>query len=127
MIFPQAQKHWIINDPTLIVSDQNILALTDRAFGQIPRREQIGKFKAIRAGDLYLTLYTYIPDRHIVDQVPIFGFQIAIINRKQHMVVNRVAPGAVALGSRKIRCPAQPGAPLHEAHVKFICHACSPR
>ena len=59
--FSSTQEHRVVDDSTRLVGDQYIPAFADAALGKIARRQELGKFRAVRAGDLDVTLDRHVP------------------------------------------------------------------
>src|SRR2546426_9591544 len=88
-VLPQAQHHRIVNDTTVLVADQRVLALADRALAHVARREQVHEGKSLRPVDFHGPLHPNDPQRRAVANSPVFlVFGLALeINRMPDLAV----------------------------------------
>ena len=96
--------------------------MTDGALRHVARREQAHEAETVAAGDLGIALDRNVPHRHIVQELPVFALEIVVADRQEHVVVDRVAPAAVALRRFEIRRAFEPRAALDEAHIERFLH-----
>ena len=118
MILSKSQQHRIIDNAAIRRRDRNVLALAHGTARKVARREHVRERERIRAGDLDLSLDRDIPKCDVIDEVPVLFLQVRKTDREEGMIVNRVCLGAPALGSLKVRGPAQTRAALHETHIE---------
>ena len=63
VILTQSEQHGIVDDPTVLCSNEDVLALPHRALVQVTRNEHVRERERVGAGDLHLPLDTDIPER----------------------------------------------------------------
>src|SRR5438034_190502 len=83
------QHHRIVDDTAVLVADQCVLALADRALAHVARREQVHEGKSLRPVDFHGPLHPNVPQRRAVANRPVFlVFGLALeINRMEDVVV----------------------------------------
>ena len=59
--------------------DQRVAAAADRALGQVARGQHVGERERVRAGDLDLALGGDVPQRDVVDQLPVRLQRVAAV------------------------------------------------
>ena len=79
-----------------------------------------GEREGVGPGDLDLALDRHVPQRDVLEQMPVFLLDVREADREQHVVVDGVGLRAVALRGFEEGAPAQPRAALDEVHVE--CH-----
>jgi hypothetical protein len=118
MVLAQAQHHRIVDDPAIGRGEQHVLALADCALRQVAGREQLGEAEAVAAADLELALDRHVPQRHVVQKVPVLGFEVVEVDREEHVVVDGVAARSVRLLRLVERRLAESRTALDQAHVE---------
>ena len=104
---------------TIDFSDVTIQGeLTKPEVRKIARREELREPEAVRSGDLEAALDRDIPDRDPVQQRLELCLERVEADREVHVVVDREALRAVALGRLVVRRAPVAGAPLDLAHVE---------
>ena len=118
MVLTEAQQHGIVDDAAVFRGDDDILTLADGAAREITRGKQVGEPRCVLSRDLDLAFDRDIPQRHMLNEMPVLRFQIVEADRKQHVVIGRIRSRAVALRGGVEGTKAQTRTPLNETHVE---------
>src|SRR5699024_1365842 len=70
VVLPQPQQHRVVEDPTGLVGEEDVLALAHLTLRQVPGDEQVGEVEGVRTGDLDLPFDTDVPQGDAVQQRP---------------------------------------------------------
>ncbi len=116
LVHPRQDR--IIDDPAVRVADEHVFRLPDLALRQVARGEQLRKFEPVRPGDLEAALDRDVPDGDVVEQGLEFRLERVEPDREVHVVVDREALRAVALGGLVVGRAPVAGAALDLAHVE---------
>ena len=103
MILAQTKQYRIIDDAAILGSDQHILPLAYLALVQIPRSQEIGEGKCVGARDLDLTFHAHIPDRDIIEELPVFTLQIVVSDGQRTCGCRRYTPNSRSVESNRKR------------------------
>ena len=119
MVLGQTQEDRVVHDPTVGRADRHVLALPDLARGQIPWGEELREPGCVRPDDLDLALHRDVPQRHMLEEVPVLLDVVVVQRRDQHVVV-QVPAGAPGLdGAVEVRRLLVPAREVeHEAIVQ---------
>jgi hypothetical protein len=102
VVLREAKQHRVIDDAPIFGGNNDVLALTDRAFSQVPRGEHVREREGVRAGDLDLAFDAHVPDGDISKQFPILGLEVIVTRRQKHMIVHRVSAAPIVSNSAAI-------------------------
>ncbi len=96
-----AQQHRVVDDAAVGGGDQDVLALADRARGQVAAGDHVGQLEAVRAADLDHALDADVPDRDVVQQRPVLLDRVVVVPGQVHVVVD-VVGGAARLSQGRL-------------------------
>src|SRR2546425_1014758 len=95
-VLPESREHGVVNEPALLVRQDDVLRLADLARGEVPRRQVLHELVSVGTPNLHLTFASDVPDGRMIHEMPVFLDRIGEVARDVHLVVPvvRVATGA---------------------------------
>src|SRR5581483_4815456 len=75
--------------------DRRVLALTDLAAAEVAAREHVGEAERVRAGDLDDVLDRDVPQRHVLEEMPVLDDRVLVVGRQVRVVVDVVGRAPV--------------------------------
>ena len=118
VVLTESQQHGIVDDLARGAGDRDVLALANRAPAEVARGEHVGEREGVTAGDLDLSLDGDVPERHVVDEVPVLCFEVVEADGEEHVVVDRVSPRPPSLRGVEEWGAAEARTSLDETHVE---------
>ncbi len=110
VVLGELQQDRVVDDAAVGRADQHVLALPGCVSREIARREQLREPCGVGAGDLDLALDRYVPQRDLLDEVPVL-LDVVVVERGDQHVVVQVPAGAAgfhgALEVRRLLVPAR--------------------
>jgi hypothetical protein len=118
----ETQQHRVVDDPAPPRGEQHVLALADRARGEVTARQEVRELERVRTRDLDASLHGDVPHRHVVQQRPVLGHGVVVQSGEQRVVVQPPALAPGTLGGLEVR-----GLPVPRLDVERerLGHRCS--
>ena len=94
VVLGELQQDRVVHDAAVGRADQHVLALLGLRLRQVAGREQLREPGGVGPGDLHLALDRHVPQRHLLDEVPVLLDVVVVEGGDQHVVVQVPAGGA---------------------------------
>ena len=124
---PESREHGVVDEPALLVRQDDVLRLADRARGEVPRRQVLHELVSVRTPNLHLTFASDVPHGRMIHEVPVFLDGIGEVARNVHLVVHVVRVATGAPGRVEERRFPVPGTEEERRLSAFDDHGKSPR
>src|SRR5881296_352382 len=125
-VLPESREHGVVDEPALLVRQDDVLRLADLARGEVPRRQVLHELVSVGPPNLHLTFASDVPDGRMIHEMPVFLDRIGEIARDVHLVVHVVRVATGAPGRVKERRFPVPGTEEERRLPAFDDHAKSP-
>lgn len=86
----EAQQDRIVEDPSVLVREEDVFALADRALREVAGDQQVGEVEGVGAGDLDLPFDADVPEGDALQQRPVLGDRVAVVPGVVRVVVDAV-------------------------------------
>src|SRR6058998_724712 len=126
-VLPESREHGVVDEPALLVRQDDVLRLADRARGEVPRRQELHELVSVRPPNLHLTFASDVPHGRMIHEVPVFLDGIGEVARNVHLVVHVVRVATGAAGRVEERRFPVPGTEEERRLSAFDDHGKSPR
>jgi len=94
MVVRELEQDGVVHDATIRRADQHVLALLRLRGRQVPRCQQLREPGRIRSLELQLPLDGDVPQRHVIDEMPVLLHIVVTERGDQHVVVEIPARAA---------------------------------
>jgi hypothetical protein len=108
-VFLEPEEDGVVDDPPVPGDEGGVLALADLTAGQIPAGQEVGESRRVRAGDLHDVLGPDVPQRDVVQEMPVLLDRVVVVGRQVGVVVDVEGRAAVTDGGLEERRPPVPG------------------
>src|SRR3989449_7167416 len=126
-VLPESREHGVVDEPALLVRQDDVLRLADLACAEVPRRQVLHELIAVGTANLHLTFASDVPDGRMIHEMPVFLDGISEVARDVHLVVHVVGVATGAPGRVKERRFPVPRTEEERRVSAFDDHVKSPR
>src|SRR3989441_4236039 len=102
-VLPESREHGVVDEPALLVRQDDVLRLADLARAEVPRRQVLHELVSVGTPNLHLTFASDVPHGRGIHEMPVFLHRIGVVAPDVDLVVHVVgvatgAPGRVEEG-----------------------------
>src|SRR6266581_274596 len=126
-VLPESREHGVVDEPALLVRQDDVLRLADLARAEVPRRQVLHELVSVGTPNLHLTFASDVPDGRMIHEMPVLLDGIGEVARDVHLVVHVVGVATGAPGRVKERRFPVPRTEEERRVSAFDDHGKSPR